>query len=425
MSNWRVVCLTVIVFAAQATQANARFFGTCLTIQDVDQRVECLEGRAQPQPEATIPAIEAPNFSPSFDCNRAASRVEILICGDSLLARLDAEMGQAYVQALKSQSNHGAFINDQRQWLSLRDSRCAFGDPSIIRSCLIQMTTARIAGLAVFAAGPATQSVENIGKTNLPLKPDVAPLNNQPVVGLQEPPANDSGHIANETVASKRLIESIQSLLGSSKTENLKFFKYNVDKKELQGFKTDMPVLRVVYDERVFFDTDKDVLRPEAIPVVKIIAATLKQQKEKVALFVAGHTDARGTEQHNLDLSIRRAEGVALAIKRQGPGAALIWRVGFGKAIPIRPNTSDNNMALNRRVEFLIASRADIITTWIKTTKGLCEDETCGTTSIVANFQAAPIGNVGAKPIDIEIPSPKPVEIEMQFHPNEVGAPLR
>ena len=214
-------------------------------------------------------------------------------------------------------------------------------------------------------------------------------------------------------------------MLGASPTDNVKFLKYNVDKRELQGFKTDMPVLRIVYDERVFFDTDKDVLRLEAKPVVNTIAATLKQQREKVALFVAGHTDARGTEQYNLNLSIRRAEGVARAIKQQDFGAALIWRVGFGKAIPIRPNTSEKNMALNRRVEFLIASRADIITTWIKNTKGLCEDEFCGTTSVVSKFDAAPIGINGAKPIAIEIPSPKPVEIEMQFSPTEIGPPLR
>ena len=422
--NWRVVSLTVIVSTAQLTQASARDVRACLGIEDVDQRVECLEGRAEPQPQATNPAIRAPNFTPSFDCNHAASRVEILICSDSVLAQLDSEMGRTYFQALKSQSNSETLLNDQRQWLSLRNSICGIGDPSISRSCLIQMTRARITKLAAIAIPQPEPSAANTDdKKTLP-EQAVAPLTNQPAVGVNGASATAS-QVVDEAAASKALIESIQSLLGASPTDNVKFFKYNVDKKELQGFKTDMPVLRIVYDERVFFDTDKDVLRLEAKPVVNTIAATLKQQREKVALFVAGHTDARGTEQYNLNLSIRRAEGVARAIKRQNSGAALIWRVGFGKAIPIRPNTSDKNMALNRRVEFLIASRADIITTWIKNTKGLCEDESCGTTSVVSNFQAAPIGINGAKPIAIEIPSPKPVEIEMQFSPTEIGSPLR
>ena len=179
------------------------------------------------------------------------------------------------------------------------------------------------------------------------------------------------------------MVESVRSLLTGFRTPNVKFFTYSVDKKELQGFKSDMPVLRIVYEERVFFDTDKADLRREALPVAKSIANTLKQQKQKVALFVAGHTDARGSEDYNQKLSIRRAESVGTAIRREGSGTALIWRVGFGKSIPIRPNNSERNMGLNRRVEFLIASQAEVITAWIRTSKGLCEDEACGPTSTV------------------------------------------
>jgi hypothetical protein len=221
------------------------------------------------------------------------------------------------------------------------------------------------------------------------------------------------------------MIESIQALLSNSKADNVKFFRYVVDKKNLDGFSADMPVLRVVYDEKVFFDTDKSVLRSEAVPVVRALAATLKQQTGKVALFVAGHTDSRGSEQHNLDLSIRRAESVANAIKQQGAGQALIWRVGFGKAIPIKPNSSEQNMAYNRRVEFLLASQETVITAWIKGKgRGLCEDEACGTTSVITNFDATPISD-GIRPISIEIPAPSAVELEMNPSPIDVEAPLR
>lgn len=137
MLGWRVIFLTIVVSALQPTQASARDLKACLAIQDVDQRVECFEGRAEPEPETTSPTIIAPNISPSFDCNRAVSPMEILICSNSVLAKLDAEMGRAYSEALKRQSNRDTLINDQRQWLSLRDSRCGIGDPSSSRSCLI------------------------------------------------------------------------------------------------------------------------------------------------------------------------------------------------------------------------------------------------------------------------------------------------
>ena len=417
-----VCCLAVAVCTALSAHVDARDFKACLTIQNVDQRVECLEGRAQPPQRETTPPVAAPNFSTSFDCDKAASRIEILICSDSVLAQLDAQMGQTYLQALKSQGNSPTFVNDQRRWLASRDSKCGLSTSSLIRTCLIQMTTARIAGLAAVAAIQQGPPVE---KPTAPILPDAPVAPDLSVAGPKEKLETDSQPVVDEAASSKLLIESIQSLLSASRTQNVRFFTYNVDKKELRGFKSDMPVLRVVYEERVFFDTDKAELRTEALPVVKSVASSLKQQKQKVALFVAGHTDARGSDEYNLNLSIRRAEAVARAIKKEGPGTALIWRVGFGKAIPIRPNDSEQNMGLNRRVEFLIASQTEVIATWIKNKKGLCEDEACGTTSVVRDFHAAPISDPGAKPISIEIPGPKPMEIDMQFHPIEIGPPLK
>lgn len=432
-----VCCLAVSVSTALSTHVDARDVRACLTIQNIDQRVECFEGRLQPPQRETAPPVAAPNFATSFDCNKAASRIEILICSDSVLAQLDAQMGQAYLQALKSQSDSATLVNDQRRWLASRDSKCGFNPSSLIRTCLIQMTTARIAGLAAVAAiqqGPpvekptapilpdapvASDPVTDAEKSTVKIVPDVS------VAGPKEKLETDSQPVVDEAASSKLVIESIQSLLSASRTQNVRFFTYNVAKKELRGFKSDMPVLRVVYEERVFFDTDKAELRTEALPVVKSVASSLKQQKQKIALFVAGHTDARGSDEYNLNLSIRRAEAVARAIKKEGSGTALIWRVGFGKAIPIRPNDSEQNMGLNRRVEFLIASQTEVIATWIKNKKGLCEDETCGTASGVTNFHAAPISDPGAKPISIEIPGPKPIEIDIQFHPIEIGPPLK
>ena len=116
--------------------------------------------KAEAQPDAASTPAK-PNFSTSFDCNKAASSVEVLICSDSVLAQLDAEMGQSYSQALKSLGNDATLKDDQRRWLASRDSRCGFGNTSTVtRTCLIQMTTARVAQLTalVAAAPPATQT---------------------------------------------------------------------------------------------------------------------------------------------------------------------------------------------------------------------------------------------------------------------------
>lgn len=424
MSTLRTAYLSIVFLAFCSAQANARDLRACIRIQDMDRRTECLEGREDPPTGATTiqPQI-TPNFSPSFECTKATSSIEILICSDSGLAQADFQMGQIYSQVLKSQNNSDELISDQQRWLSLRNSSCALGFPSTIRPCVMKLTKDRIAALTALPTAKPEKLTEKPDSTNG--VPNWPPIDGRTVGLIMPTPANDARQTIDEEAASKLLVERVQALLSVSSTDSMKFFKYTVDKKELRGFSKDMTVLRVVYDERVFFDTDKDTLRPEALPVVKSIAGTLKQQNGKVALFVAGHTDSRGADKYNLDLSIRRAEGVARAIKKQGPGTALIWSVGFGKAIPVRPNTSEQNMAYNRRVEFLVASKAEVITAWIKTTNGLCEDETCGITSTVSNFRATPISDNGAKPIAIDIPAPQPVEIEMHYQPIEVGPPLQ
>lgn len=126
-------------------------------------------------------------------------------------------------------------------------------------------------------------------------------------------------------------------------------------------FATDIPVLRVVFDQRVFFDTDRDALRPEGGAAVDVVAETLRRGAADTAVFVAGHTDSRGSDAHNYFLSVRRAERAAVALSERRVPQTNIWRIGFGKAVPLYPNTSDENMARNRRVEFVIGRKAEAV----------------------------------------------------------------
>jgi hypothetical protein len=82
-------------------------------------------------------------------------------------------------------------------------------------------------------------------------------------------------------------------------------------------------------------------------------------------MFVAGHTDARGERDYNLDLSIRRADAVADAVLRQGVNVAKVWRVGFGEDMPLKAGEYEEAWGQNRRVEFLFAPRAEAVAAWL------------------------------------------------------------
>jgi OOP family OmpA-OmpF porin len=108
--------------------------------------------------------------------------------------------------------------------------------------------------------------------------------------------------------------------------------------------------------EQVLFDFDQATLRAEAGPVLDKLAAALKGATGP--LQVNGHTDALGSDSYNLDLSRKRAEAVAAALRQRGVTAEIVTH-GYGETQPIAQNTlngKDNpaGRQLNRRVEIVI-----------------------------------------------------------------------
>jgi OOP family OmpA-OmpF porin len=106
----------------------------------------------------------------------------------------------------------------------------------------------------------------------------------------------------------------------------------------------------------VLFDFDKDTLRPQGASVLRAVAKALGDTS--AAVSVNGHTDAKGTDSYNLDLSERRARAVVKALQDDGLGAPMTPH-GFGETQPVAPNTlkgKDNpaGRQLNRRVELVV-----------------------------------------------------------------------
>ncbi|GAA4802747.1 hypothetical protein GCM10023307_31880 [Lysobacter hankyongensis] len=141
-----------------------------------------------------------------------------------------------------------------------------------------------------------------------------------------------------------------------------------------KGATSDVPILRVVFPQRVFFDTGKSFLRPEADQVVDIIVSALKKDAPDVTVFVAGHTDPRGGSDYNYNLSIDRAYAVAKRIFEKGGMSRNLWWIGFGEDMPLVPNTGPTGWGYNRRVEFLFSGTPAAIAIWMADMQidGLC-----------------------------------------------------
>jgi outer membrane protein OmpA-like peptidoglycan-associated protein len=117
----------------------------------------------------------------------------------------------------------------------------------------------------------------------------------------------------------------------------------------------------VVTSRYVLFAFDSDALSPQARREIERMAFVLNHPRAAARrIMLEGHTDAIGTEAYNLDLSRRRAEGVAQELMARGVQRDRLTAEGFGKLRPVAPNTladgKDNpaGRALNRRVEAVV-----------------------------------------------------------------------
>jgi uncharacterized protein len=70
---------------------------------------------------AGLLALSLPVQAASFDCAKAATKVEKLICGDAELSKLDDELAASYKTALKDNAQADAIKQAQKRWLKKRD----------------------------------------------------------------------------------------------------------------------------------------------------------------------------------------------------------------------------------------------------------------------------------------------------------------
>jgi outer membrane protein OmpA-like peptidoglycan-associated protein len=103
----------------------------------------------------------------------------------------------------------------------------------------------------------------------------------------------------------------------------------------------------------IYFDFNRDTLKPESEPVLKEIAQAMTDNPDW-KLTVEGHTDNVGGDGYNLELSRRRAAAVKQALVSQyriAPDRLLTG--GFGASRPVETNDTLEGRARNRRVELV------------------------------------------------------------------------
>ncbi len=112
--------------------------------------------------------------------------------------------------------------------------------------------------------------------------------------------------------------------------------------------------MRLKLDSKVLFETGKSQLKPEGVEALKELAESIVVLK-KGSVIVEGHTDDVGDASFNKKLSLARSKSVIAQLQKLIPSNEFTWmEKGLGESKPIVKNDSNENRAINRRVEVLV-----------------------------------------------------------------------
>jgi outer membrane protein OmpA-like peptidoglycan-associated protein len=119
---------------------------------------------------------------------------------------------------------------------------------------------------------------------------------------------------------------------------------------------SDQATPRTFEFDQLNFDTGSAEIRADRRQQVDEIGSVLAQ-RQNARVRVVGYADARGSDEANRELGVRRAETVAAALAERGVYRANIETSSGGDQDPRATNQTEEGRAENRRTELIVLSR--------------------------------------------------------------------
>ena len=121
-----------------------------------------------------------------------------------------------------------------------------------------------------------------------------------------------------------------------------------------------MPIIteKEVILEPIYFEFNKsNITQQGAAELDKLVQVMVEHPN--MVIFAKSHTDSRGSDKYNLNLSDRRAKSTVQYLVSKGIAKDRISGQGFGESEPkvACDNCTEEEYAQNRRSEFLIVKK--------------------------------------------------------------------
>lgn len=122
--------------------------------------------------------------------------------------------------------------------------------------------------------------------------------------------------------------------------------------------KPEKPVEKSIEEKGAFFnsvniefETGSDIINEKSYSLLDEVASYLNNNPN-LTLEVSGHTDSKGSESLNINLSQRRAAAIKEYLVSKGIQRSRLTAIGLGSSKPVASNSTRMGRQQNRRVEF-------------------------------------------------------------------------
>jgi OmpA-OmpF porin, OOP family len=105
------------------------------------------------------------------------------------------------------------------------------------------------------------------------------------------------------------------------------------------------------------FEYDKAIIKKDSYYILDAVVATMNGYPDIELIEVQGHTDERGDDAYNLELSERRAAAVMAYLIEHGVAARRLMSNGYGETQPLDKRHNEAAWEKNRRVDFVLKKR--------------------------------------------------------------------
>jgi OOP family OmpA-OmpF porin len=130
---------------------------------------------------------------------------------------------------------------------------------------------------------------------------------------------------------------------------------HRVERREVTEQWVELPMRILFATGRADLDRQNQMILDQAI-------TTMRARNDVVRVRIEGHTDTRGRDGSNAQLSLERAHGVMSYLVSHGVPQSMLEAVGYGEERPLVHDNfgGDMNPAQNRRVEFSVLIRREV-----------------------------------------------------------------